>query len=104
MLEIQGTSRLETHVVDSGSRTRIRDALTSEGWQVRLAKDGDEAMRMAADQAPQLVIVSSEVSGAEDLLRAYARRGRGPGAVLMVGEGMAAAPPKQAAAADEILE
>jgi len=65
---------------------RIRDALTSEGWQVRVAKEADEALKAADQEPPQLVLVNRQTEGAERLLQIFARKTGGPGVVAVLPE------------------
>jgi len=65
---------------------RIRDALTSEGWQVRVAGDREQALEAASREPPQLVLVSRQAEGAESLLETFARRTGGPGTVALLPE------------------
>ncbi len=66
---------------------RIHDALASEGWQVRVANDRDSAQRAVAQERPALVLVSSEVNGARDMLASFSRKQGGPGSLVLVNEG-----------------
>ncbi|HEX3556031.1 MAG TPA: TonB family protein [Thermoanaerobaculia bacterium] len=80
---------------------RIRAALTSEGWKVRVVPGADQAIQAAASEAPDLVMVSAEVPAAGTLAGAFSRSGGGPGAVGLLPEGAAFAPP--GFAADDLL-
>jgi TonB family protein len=66
---------------------RIHDALSSEGWQVRVANDRASAEKVAAQERPTLVLVSSEIQNARDILGGYSRKRGGPGALVLVTEG-----------------
>ncbi|HEX4962191.1 MAG TPA: TonB family protein [Thermoanaerobaculia bacterium] len=72
---------------------RIRAALSSEGWAVRVVPRADQAIQVAASEAPDLVIVSAEVPAAGTLAGAFSRNGGGPGAVGLLPEGATFAPP-----------
>ncbi len=78
---------------------RIQDALSAEGWQPRFVAGRPEALRAAASEAPHLVLVNAELPGAAELLRSFARRNGGPGAVALVPERGAV----EGLEADEIL-
>jgi len=80
---------------------RIRAALTSEGWKVRVVPGVDQAIQAAASEAPDLVMVSADVLAAGTLAGAFSRSGGGPGAVGLLPEGAAFAPP--GFAADDLL-
>jgi TonB family protein len=66
---------------------RIHDALASEGWQVRVANDRASAEKVAAQERPTLVLVSSEIQNAREILGGYSRKRGGPGALVLVTEG-----------------
>ncbi|HYX24338.1 MAG TPA: TonB family protein [Thermoanaerobaculia bacterium] len=80
---------------------RIRAALTSEGWRVRVVPGIDQAIQAAASEAPDLVLVSADVLAAGTLAGAFSRHGGGPGVVGLLPEGAAFAPP--GFAADDLL-
>ena len=65
---------------------RIRDALTSEGWQVRAVGGSQEALTSAEREPPQLVLVSRESEGSDRLFQAFSRRTGGPGVVALLPE------------------
>lgn len=65
---------------------RIRDALTSEGWQVRAVGGSQEALSTAEREPPQLVLVSRESEGCDRLFQAFSRRTGGPGVVALLPE------------------
>jgi len=65
---------------------RIQDALTAEGWQPRFVAGRPEALRAAASEEPNLVLINAELPGAPELLRTFARRNGGPGSVALVAE------------------
>jgi TonB family protein len=75
-------------VVEPESRyiERIRDALTSEGWQVRAVGGSQEALSTAEREPPQLVLVSRESEGADRLFQTFSRRTGGPGVVALLPE------------------
>lgn len=70
-------------VRDAPQRESLRAALQREGWQVSVVGSLDSAYRMAADQAPQLVVLDSELPGSEELVKVFARRHGGPGILLL---------------------
>ncbi len=70
---------------------RLRDGLGAEGWWVSQVEDRQAALRSAADQEPQLVLIDDEIDGTADLVRVFGSRGGGPGAVVLSGE-VASAP------------
>ncbi len=82
---------------------RIHDALASEGWQVRVANDRASAERAAAQERPALVVVSSEVGGAREILAGFSRRRGGPGALVLVSEGSEGALSAANYEADDLL-
>ncbi len=82
---------------------RIHDALVAEGWRVKVVNGGEAALQAAAAEAPQLVLVNSEVSGARHLLESFARRRGGPGSVALVPEHAGKESAERSQAADERL-
>ena len=80
---------------------RIRGALAAEGWRVRVVPRADQAIQAAASEAPDLVMVSAEVPGAQTLAGAFSRHGGGPGVVGLVEEGVGF--PGGALGADDLL-
>ncbi len=70
-------------IESSDERERIRAALGDRGLWVTAVDDRREAMRAAADQAPDLVLVSSEVAGAAEMVKSFGTRNGGPGALLL---------------------
>jgi TonB family protein len=80
---------------------RIRAALSSEGWRVRVVPRADQAIQAAASEAPDLVMVSAEVPAAGTLAGAFSRSGGGPGVVGLLPEG--AAFPAPGFTADDLL-
>ncbi len=68
---------------DAEERERIRAALGERGHWVTAVDDRRGALRAAADQAPDLVLVSSEVSGAAEVVKSFGSRNGGPGALLL---------------------
>ncbi len=64
-------------------RERIRATLGERGLWVTAVEDRRGALRAAADQAPDLVLVSSEVAGASEIVKSFGTRNGGPGALLM---------------------
>jgi TonB family protein len=88
---------------ESRYRERIQDALSSEGWQVRAVDGRDAALRAAAAEAPQLVLVSGELGDAKAVLGSFSRRRGGPGAVALVPERLAGRVQAPELDADEVL-
>jgi serine/threonine-protein kinase len=82
---------------------RIQDALTAEGWQVKVVNQWAAAVRMAAAEGPDLLVVSPEVPGAEGLLSSLSRRNGGPGTIVLVPERDAARASTQLYGCDEII-
>jgi CheY-like chemotaxis protein len=82
---------------------RIRDALASEGWRAQMVGDHPEAVRAASSEAPNLVLVSTEVAGASSLYASFARKSGGPGVVALVPEHRAGELSAEALAVDEVL-
>jgi TonB family protein len=67
-------------------RERIQDALSSEGWRVRLVTGADQALQEAASEAPDLVVVSADVPGIEAIASSFSRNAGGPGVVGLLPE------------------
>ena len=65
---------------------RINGALSAEGWRVRIVPRADQAIQAAASEAPDLVLVSAEIPGAETLASSFSRSAGGPGVVGMLSE------------------
>jgi serine/threonine protein kinase/CheY-like chemotaxis protein len=65
---------------------RIRDALSPEGFRVLTVSGPEAAFAAARDEEPRLVLVSSQAPGAEELVRAFARRTGGPGVIALLSE------------------
>lgn len=70
-------------VRDAAHRDSLRAALQREGWQVSVVGSLDSAYRMAADQAPQLVVLDADLPGSEELVKVFARGQGGPGILLL---------------------
>jgi serine/threonine protein kinase len=79
-----GMAMILLAVEDAGRDAAVRDLLTAEGWWVTTVGSQDEALRAAADHAPQLLIVDPRLAHADALVRAFARRDGGPGVLLLV--------------------
>src|SRR5262245_42178186 len=60
---------------------RINGALSAEGWRVRVVPRADQAIQEAASEAPDLVLVSAEIPGAETLASSFSRSAGGAGVV-----------------------
>jgi serine/threonine protein kinase len=81
---------------DPRQNARIKAALSVQGWWVSEVADRQTALRAAADQAPNLVLVDGDLAGALDLAKGFSLAGGGPGVVLLGGG-------PGAAAADAVL-
>jgi len=64
----------------------IREALTSGGWRFRLVSSADQAIHAAASEAPNLVLLSLEVPGADSVASSFSRSAGGPGVVGLLPE------------------
>ncbi len=60
-------------------------ALTTDGYNVKVVSSRDEALRAAAYEAPSLVLVSSDLPGAAEMMDAFAGKRGGPGVLALVG-------------------
>ncbi|HVT61062.1 MAG TPA: TonB family protein [Thermoanaerobaculia bacterium] len=69
------------------SMERIHQALSAEGWRVRMVQGRVQALQAAASEAPDLVLLSSEVAGADELAGSFSRAAGGPGVVVLQPEG-----------------
>ena len=79
----------------------VRQTLGAEGWWVTAVADRETAVRSASDQAPQLVVIDGSVDEATEVVRFFASRHGGPGALLLAsGNGTTGA---AAADADAVL-
>lgn len=78
-------SRILVVAGNARSVQSIGQILTAENHQVGVLADAAQALKVAEDHPPQLVLVDGELKDAEKLLRAFARRQGGPGAVVMLG-------------------
>lgn len=67
---------------DSGTKETIKAALSVQGWWVTAVGDRQTALQVAADQAPELVIVDSALPESLELVRAFGSRNGGPGALV----------------------
>ncbi|HEV8237795.1 MAG TPA: TonB family protein [Thermoanaerobaculia bacterium] len=77
-------------IEQDGSYTeRIQGALAAEGWNVQVVGDRAAAMRAAAAEAPDLVLVSTAAPGAAEMLRSFGRAQGGPGAMALTAAGQA---------------
>lgn len=76
---------------DPRQNARIKAALSVQGWWVSEVADRQTALRAAADQAPNLVLVDGDLAGALDLAKGFSVTGGGPGVVLLGGGPAAAA-------------
>lgn len=59
-------------------------ALTSDKFNVKVVSNHDEALRAAAYEAPSLVLVSSDLPGAAEMMNAFASKRGGPGVVALL--------------------
>ncbi len=82
---------------------RIEEVLGAEGWQTRRVSTRNEALGVAAAQAPTLVIVNAELADAEDLFRSFSRRYGGPGALALLPEEQAKTVDPASVGADALL-
>jgi TonB family protein len=65
---------------------RINSALSAEGWRVRMVPGADQALQSASAEAPDLVLLSSAVPGAEAVAHFLSRSGGGPGVLALLPE------------------
>ncbi|HEX4952197.1 MAG TPA: TonB family protein [Thermoanaerobaculia bacterium] len=65
---------------------RVRDALASEGWEIKTVEDRDHALQAAAADRPDLVLVNIEVPGARALLESFSRQGGAGGSIALIPE------------------
>jgi TonB family protein len=65
---------------------RINGALSAEGWRVRVVPRADQAIQAAASEAPDLVMVSAGIPGAESLASSFSRSAGGPGVLGLLSE------------------
>jgi TonB family protein len=68
------------------SAERINSALSAEGWRVRVVPGADQALQSASAEAPDLVLLSSAVPGAEAVAHFLSRGGGGPGVLALLAE------------------
>ncbi|HEX3527227.1 MAG TPA: TonB family protein [Thermoanaerobaculia bacterium] len=71
---------------EPGSMERIHSALGVEGWRVCMVQEAAQAIQVAALEAPDLVIVSTAVAGADALAGSFSRSAGGPGLVGLLPE------------------
>lgn len=81
----------------------IKAAMSVHGWWVTVAADRQAALQVAADQAPKLVVVDSDVTNSIDLLKSFGSQNGGPGVLTCVPEGFDGALELKEAGGDEIL-
>jgi serine/threonine protein kinase/CheY-like chemotaxis protein len=62
---------------------QVKQILGAQGWWVTQVEDRQRALRAAADQEPELLIVDSSVSGVVELIRTFASENGGPGALVL---------------------
>ncbi|MEO8504273.1 MAG: TonB family protein [Acidobacteriota bacterium] len=82
---------------------RIHDALTAEGWRVKVVNGREPALQAAASEAPALVLVNSDLPDAVPLLDQFSRHRGGPGTVALVPERSVGRITAQELGADDIL-
>jgi serine/threonine protein kinase/CheY-like chemotaxis protein len=68
---------------DSEIGKQLKQILGAQGWWVTQVEDRQRALRAAADQEPELLIIDSSVSGVVDLIRTFASENGGPGALVL---------------------
>jgi TonB family protein len=92
-------------LVEHEERTveRVRDVLAGEGWQVRVVRQWEDAVRQTATEIPDLLLVNPDIPGVEPLLASLSRRSGGPGTVVMVPERPGAPVVASAYGADDAL-
>ena len=88
---------------DASTVRQIADSLRSEGWTARTVDSRAAAMASAAAETPNLVLASSTLPEAAQLLGAFARGRGGPGSVVLVPEADAAGVSAADYQADELL-
>jgi DNA-binding response OmpR family regulator len=81
----------------------IREALAAGGWRARLVASADQAIQSAASEAPELVVLSLEVPGADAIANAFSRSAGGPGVLGLLPERMGESP-LIAIEADELIQ
>lgn len=81
----------------------VKAALSVHGWWITVAADRETALQVAADQAPKLVVVDSELPGAFELLGSFGSCNGGPGVLTCVPQGFEDALEVKKAGGDEIL-
>jgi serine/threonine protein kinase/CheY-like chemotaxis protein len=62
----------------------VHQALAAEGYTVKVVGSGDEALRVAASQAPSVVMISAALPAASATMDAFASKRGGPGVVALV--------------------
>jgi TonB family protein len=82
---------------------RIHDALTAEGWRVKVVNGREAALQAAASEAPVLVLVNSDLPDGAQLLDQFSRHRGGPGTVALVPERSVGRITAQELGADELL-
>ncbi|MDX1501162.1 MAG: protein kinase [Thermoanaerobaculia bacterium] len=68
---------------DAEQTDKVKAALGAEGVWIAEVGDRTQALRVAADQAPDLVVVDSRVQGSAELVRSFGSAVGGPGSVLL---------------------
>jgi TonB family protein len=82
---------------------RVHDALTAEGWRVKVVNGREAALQAAASEAPVLVLVNSDLPDGVQLLDQFSRHRGGPGTVALVPERSVGRVTAQELGADELL-
>jgi len=62
----------------------VRDLLTAEGWWVTTVASKEEALRAAADHAPQLLVLDRGMDDTASLFKVFARAHGGCGVLVLV--------------------
>ena len=75
---------------DAGNAQRIHDVLLSSGFQAEIVSSLAEAVSRAEKQPPSLLIASSELPEAKELLAIFSRLHNGPGAAVLLPAGLVA--------------
>lgn len=82
---------------------RIRNALSGEGFGVRVVDRAEEALTVARAEPPRLALVASDLDQARRLFETFSRRTGGPGAIALVAERHAGDVTSQSLGADELV-
>ncbi len=88
---------------DAAEIETIKAALSVHGWWVTVAADREAALQAAADQAPKMVVVDSELEGSLELVRTFGSANGGPGALVCVPAGFERSLEMKEAGVDELV-